>query len=390
MIRIIIRIILKLVVVIVVVAFASTINPLILLLIVALMTGLISTAFVFAVFLAIAPIFKQLVDDPDMQRLLTLYVAVEPGRTVTIMREGNLDHFLHGKDDRRLATFVFDEETFTNPYLHKYDMYVFRKFGVRFVGIPFIHSIRYKGLLRYKLVGEGNQKKFMLVKAGDPGYYTNHVRTRSNPWYYEWEKVDIEGIPFTVRGAAYYRINPNKVREANFDTSAWDEQLNLAVNREGRQKLRSTMTIAKAIGIVNSDIWKDTLPETAKLTEVGDEIMEAIKGYKFKNPEDGITRTLEAFGIDILHFDIIDFDPELDGDALKAFQAPTLARRLAQARELEGKGERAYQEEVLAALASQPDLAEVMSRNKALVDAVKGGGEITTLITALIQGLQKK
>jgi len=385
-----IRIILILVVAIVIVAIVSTINPLFGTLITALFIGVVLTALPFAVFLAIAPIFKQLVDDPDAQRLLTLFVAVEPGRTVTIMREGNLDHFLHGKDDRKLATFVFDEETFTNYYLNRYDMYVFRRFGVRFVGIPFIHSIRYKGLLRYKLIGEGNKKKFMLVKAGDPGYYTNHVRTRSNPWYYEWEKVDIEGIPFTVRGAAYYRINPNKVREANFDTSAWDEQLNLAVNREGRQKLRSTMTIAKAIGIVRNTIWKDTPPETAKLTEVADEIMEAVKGYKFKNPENGITRTLEAFGIDILHFDIIDFDPELDGNALKAFQAPTLARRLAQARELEGKGERAYQKEVLAALASQPELAEVMSRNKALVDAVKGGGEITTLITALIQGLQKK
>ncbi len=329
--------------------------------------------------LAIAPFFKSLLlNDPDNPNKLALFTAPEPGRSSIIMRGNRIEHPVHGKEYGEGLT---EAEQFKNKYLRAYDAYVFKFFGIRLIGVPGIHSVPSKILPRYKKVEVGVRYEYLPVQPTDKGYRTDHLRTQVSTWLSVFPSIDIEGIPFTVVCGTNVRCDKSKIPTLWFGTEAWNVLLDQALYSVARGTILEEATLDDAVGGVSRDVWKEhigneTLPERGSRSII-QKIFDALMAYKLKRGD-----TLAVLGIEIESFEIIDYIPELTKEELVQFHAPAIARRLAQARELEGKGDRKYHEEVLAGLATQKDIATAQVNAEAFVKATKGG-QIDSLLTAL-------
>jgi hypothetical protein len=327
-----------------------------------------------------APFFKSvLLDDPDHPDKLALFTEPEPGQAITIMRGGDVDRIIHGrtKDEK-----VPDTEMSTNPFLRAYDTYA-ALFGIRFIGIPSIHTVKSYDLPRYRKTEEDGKLIYTAVKKGEVGFRSNHVRTRLTPWYYELSGVEIEGVPFTIYGAAYIYFDRKKIYDALFGVDSWNTLLTQALNATVRGTLRDKVSLDDAIGAISQDIWEEGVGNATKSEkEIADAFMRALLEFTLK---DG--RTLqEAIGLVIERNDILDFSPEaLTPEELQKLRAPALQRRVAQGRVMEGKAEAKYQEEVLKVLAQHPELAKANVDAEAFVKAAKAGQ-----IDALLAGLLRK
>lgn len=344
--------------------------------------GFLLVALVFAGILAIAPFLKgMLLNNPDDPKKLALFTAPEPGRSSIIMRGKRIEHIIHGKESGETLN---EDEQFKNRFLRAYDAYVFG-FGLRLIGIPGVHTVLSNDLPRYRKVEEGGKLTYVAVKTTDPGRRTDHFRTQITPWFNEFTSVDIEGIPFCVKCATNFRIDKSKVADVAFGTESWNTLLDQSLNSTVRGVIRKRVSLDDAIGAVSQDVWQEHQGNST-LSEVGTEsvqgqIRQHLLDYTLKGGS-----TLESLGIIIEGFEILDFAPqELTEAELVKLRSPALERRVAQARELAGKAERKYQEEVLAGLASQPNLAEVNVNAEAFVKASKSGQ-----VDALLAGLLKK
>lgn len=382
--------------------------------IIALLIGLVLGLFMLllgcGLVLAVAPFFKEvLLDDPDNPGKFALFTSPEPGRSSVIMRNGRVEHVVHGKspgetsnasaefavtipfgekpadnrDDEGFGNKLSEKEQFKNPLFRAYDSYAFM-FGLRFIGIPGIHEVYSYDLPRYRKTEEGGEVVYTAVTRGTKGFRSNHVRTKLTPWFYLLKGVDIEGIPFSVKGAAYIFFEQDRVTDALFEVESWSTLLYQALNSTVRGTLREHVSLDDAIGGISQDIWEEK-SGNQMITEsnLQEMILDSLLNFKLKS--NGKTLR-EALGLVVERNDILDFAPEeLSQGELEKLRAPALQRRLAQGRVLEGKAEAKYQEEVLAVLAKHPELAKANVSAEAFVKAAKAG-----TLDALAAGLLKK
>ena len=356
----------------------------IIILIFALIFGFFLLSLSIGAVLLIAPFFKaSLLDNPSKSDNFALFVAPEEGRSNIIMRGGNIEHIIHGKESGETLA---EDEQFKNMFLRAYDQYVF-KFGLRLIGIPGVHRVFSYDLPRYRKVEEGGKMTYLAVETQDPSRRTNHFRTQVTPWYNEFTSVDIEGVPFDVKCATNFHINKELVEKTAFSVESWNTLLDQALNAVVRGTVREKFTLADAIGKSSENIFEEHKgSETPRSEDAKDSvqgiILERLLIYKLK---DG--RTLGDIGIVINGFEILDFAPEgLSPAELEKLRAPALERRAAQARVMSGKAEAAYQDQVLAVLAKYPELAKANVDAEAFVKAAKAG-TLDALAAALLKKL---
>ncbi len=331
--------------------------------------------------LAVAPLLKSsLSDEPDKPKKFAVFTAPEPGRSSIIMRGNRIEHIIHGKDkDETLG----EDEQFKNGFLRAYDAYAF-KFGLRLIGFPGVHHVLTYNLPRNKKIEKDGNYVYVPVKADEDGYHTNHFRTQINTWISVFKSVDIEGLPFTVICGTNFRCDKGEIEKIAFGTESWNTLLDQSLYSVARGIIREKATLEDAVGGISQDVWKEhegneTRPEKGDESIVG-KIFNSLLEYKLKNGE-----TLKTLGIIIESFEVLDYVSELNEEDLKKFYAPGLERRVAQARELAGTAEAAYQDKVLTVLDKHPDLAKANVDAEAFVRASKGGQ-----MDALIAGLIKK
>ncbi len=84
--------------------------------------------------------------------------------------------------------------------------------------------------------------------------------------------------------------------------------------------------------------------------------------------------------------DIIDFEPELDGELREALLSAVIERQKARGREIAGAGEAAYQKKVLEVINSFPDMAKANVWAEAFVKASANGG-VDALLSAFLAKL---
>lgn len=350
---------------------------------VALVFGIVTLGCV--AILAIAPFFKSfLLDDPDNPGKLALFTEPEPGRSSIILRGKRIEHVIHGKEE---GEGLIEAEQFKNSFFRMYDAYVFRFFGIRLIGFPGVHSVHSKDLPRYKRVEVAGRYEYLPIQPTEKGYRTNHLRTQVSTWLSVFNGIDIEGTPFTVTCGTNVQCDKNKIATLGFGTESWNVLLDLALYEVARGTILKKATLDDAVGGVSKDVWKEhvgngTLPEKGA-GSIDGEIFNALKAYRLERGD-----TLADLGINIQSFGVIDYKPELTEEEMEKFRSPGIKRREAQARVLEGKGEREYHEQVLAGLASEKDLAEAQVNANAFVQAA-GKGQLDSLLAALTKKFLK-
>jgi len=333
--------------------------------------------------LAVLPLFKKvLMQDPNVKGLIAVFTAPKPGQASIIMRGGRVEHDIHG-DTKNIAE--GNDKTFGNWFLRAYDKYSFM-FGIRFIGIPGIHSVYTQDLPRYRKIEEGGKLTYVAVKTDDPSRRTDHFRTQLTPWFNEFGSVDIEGVPFDVKCATNYRLDPKKINEVAFGIESWNVLLDQTLNAVVRSTIREFVSIDEAIGKISTDIFIDNIGTRAsREKEVQGAILKRLLSYRLK--DGGVTLT--EMGIIIEGFEILDFAPESLTEAeLIKLRSPALARRAAQGRVMEGKAEAAYQAEILEVLSKHPELAKVNVNAEAFVRAAKAG-TLDALAAALLKNIAK-
>lgn len=350
-----------------------------------LLSGTVIVAIAFIVILLLLPFFKgALLNNPNRPSKISVFTSTEQGKTSIVMREGRVEHYVHGKDEETKRLPDDPKETFSHPLLKAYDNYAFL-FGLRFIGIPTVHEIRSYDLVRYRKFEENGKIVYKAVTEGDPSRRSDHYRTQLNPWYNEFTSVDIEAIPFDVKCATNYSLIKEKISALAFGVESWNTLLDQALYSVVRGTIREKVSLDMALGAVSDNIFQ-TADGTTIVTGPSPQelILTRLLEYKLK---DG--RTLEACGIRILGFEILDFSPESLTEAeLVRLRSPALARREAQGRVLAGKAEAEYQKGMLEVLAKHPELAKSNVEAEALVKMAQSGS-LDALAAALLKKLMK-
>ncbi len=330
-------------------------------------------------------------NDPDHKLKLALFTGYLQSRAKLIMREGQVVHILNGN---RPALYVNDNDpAWWNRYKQwvweTYQLHPVNPFGERIYSYDLNH--------RYRSEEKDGKEIFVPVEPRSEGFRSDHVRIDPFPWNVMFRGVEIESLAFTVKATAQVRILEDKIEDALFRTLAWDIALDRALNSVTRGIVRSHGSIDMVIGSVKNykDIFRATIPTGKDYGVIQAAIMKAIREYKIvlnDRDADGnpVERemTLLDFGIDVLSFDIVDFEPELGPTQLERLQSAAIVLREARGNILKAKSDAERLRLASEVLSNYPDLAKVQLDANALIEASKAGN-LNALLAGLIQKIQK-
>jgi len=367
----------------------------------------------------LAPIFLQepLKNDPDWERKPAVFVEVQKGRSKLIIRGGKSSALtvIRGNDDK---PYILPDDP---EWLKSYKQYVWDKAGLHVIN-PFLDRVYSYGLTRYEV--ENGQGKDAGRKIFDPVVdRSDHVRTDPVTWYMNFAGVETETVAITVKASAQIRIVPGMEEQALFGTDAWHVLLDQATNRIARGVCRSSATIDKIIGRVGSDISKTKRSSSRDYNKINQAILDGVRNYTIEKSvtnvdgkvvlnADGTEQKevlkLIDFGIDVMSFDIIDFEPELTPEELKDLRSAAIAMQTARAavlkaqgdaeaarlkgvadaevRRLIGAADAEAKQKIAEALALNPEMADAQLTADALVAMTKDG-KLDAALAAVIKKL---
>jgi len=199
--------------------------------------------------------------------------------------------------------------------------------------------------------------------------------------------------------------------------------LDQATNRIARGVCRSSATIDKIIGRVGSDISKTKRSSSRDYNKINQAILDGVRNYTIEKSvtnvdgkvvlnADGTEQKevlkLIDFGIDVMSFDIIDFEPELTPEELKDLRSAAIAMQTARAavlkaqgdaeaarlkgvadaevRRLIGAADAEAKQKIAEALALNPEMADAQLTADALVAMTKDG-KLDAALAAVIKKL---
>lgn len=341
------------------------------------------------VFALLSPFMKdKLLHDPNQPNKISMFIEVGTGRKVAIDYSGRFFYAIDGEASGP----VHSDALFGLWMLYK--QYVWNIAKVH-VYVPYFTEPKTYDLPRYKVKEEGGKRVYRVIKEDEPGYYSNHVRVAPFTWYFEYAGAEIQTVPFTVEGSAQVMIDPDKIEEALYLTESWNVLLDQALKSVARNVVRSKVTLDDVIGNIDKQIWakqKANDTKEAITSLVATLIQKGVKDYVFDTIDNCSYsgKKLADLGIIILKIDITDFEDELPPEQRSKLHAPAIGRQEGRARALSDQGVAAGQESMAKVLMNlDPTLQKAILENRALVDAVAKGGDVSTLITALITSLRK-
>lgn len=356
----------------------------------------------------LAPFAKRsLMANPDRPNKFAIFLEALPSRGYLVLQGGRVAYtVIGGKDGPKKP-----EGWKWLPFgwlLYLYRLYVWHVAGLHFV-IPFFFLVYSYALNHRFRVGEGEgeevgKKVFKSVQPGTVGYRSNHVRTEPEIWYFKFTGIEIETVPFAVKGGATYKIDEDKIALAMFSIN-WAEQLDLALSSTTRQIARKGVTLDMVIGKIAKDLWDDDQDDGDKpdfYMNVQKKVTAEVRKYqvepsvrKLNNP-DGTTKRegvpakkLDDFGMKVTRVDIFDFEPELSDTDKARLQSAALKRQEARGRALDGQGRAEEKAKILKAIEEHEDLAPIILQSDAVVDAAANGNLNALLATWIAEKMMK-
>ena len=383
--------------------------------------ALLGTTAIFIGLPYLAPVFLQepLKNDPDWERKPAVLVEVQKGRSKLIIRGGksNALTVIRGNDDK---PYILPDDP---EWLKSYKQYVWDKAGLHVI-VPFLDRVYSYGLTRYEVEnGEGKDAGRKIFKPVVDR--SDHVRTDPVTWYMNFAGVETETVAITVKASAQIRIVSGMEEQALFGTDAWHILLDQATNRVARGVCRSQATIDKILGRVGSDISKTKRSSTRDYNKINQAILDGVRNYTIEKSvtdakgkivlnADGTEKKeklkLIDFGIDVMSFDIIDFEPEVTEEELKSLRSAAIAMQTARAAVLEAQGkaeatrlqgeaeaevrkligaaDAEAKKKIAEALALNPEMADTQLTADALVAMTKDG-KLDAALAAFVNKLVK-
>lgn len=350
--------------------------------------GLLIGGFLTLITLGLTSIFFKdyLIHDPDEPKKLAWFVEVGKGKSVVIV-QGDQPVLVIDGDMRapprspplvwplsvvQRLWWIYKDYVFQTTRLHAY--------------IPFFTEPKSYDLPRYRVKEANGRKVYEVVSPGPgTGYRSNHVRIEPSTWYFEYKGVDVQKIPFTVRGSAQVVINRRKVVESLFKTDAWNVLLDQVLNSSIRSTLRGELSVDDILGSVPNDIWEKPPEPDDVSKKVAELAMIKISEYKIKTSEGDIG--LEDVGLEVGKLDITDFEDELEPAQRAQFLRAVLAREEGRALDLVGQGAAAAQKRIKEVHGDGSGASDSIIRNDALVRAVgasKGNGLADAILAAFL------
>lgn len=311
---------------------------------------------------------------------VSLFIQVDKGRAAVIEMGGRPIRVIQGG---QMPSF-----TLTAVGLWwAYQLIVYKTIGL-YVFIPFFTNPKTYPLPRYEMEEGDGHKVYRAIKAADPNFRSDHVRTAITTWGFHLKGVDVQKVPFTVDGSVQYHIDRNKVEESLYLTDAWNVLLDQAINTLVRSILRKQITLDELLGSLPKDIWEtDEVVETDTLGEKLAQIVKvALDDYKFEF--EGKDYHLRDLGIIVLKVDFTDFKDELEPAQRAQLLAGVLGREEGRGLSLKGQGVGESQQKQLAAVEGAGKLGPQVIAADALVRA-SGAGNLNALLAALIQNQMK-
>lgn len=358
----------------------------------------LSLIFVSVLLALIAPLFfkEALQNDPNNPGKFALFVEVEPSRAKVIMQSGKVLYVLYGDPEPGRE----DLGPVQNGprILDWYRRYVWRIAALHVI-IPYFTEVYTYPLPHYETDERAGKVDFISVKTMDKKGRSDHVRNEPFNWPFILSGAEVETVPMTMKGVAQAYVRRDNVQNALFLTDRWNKLLDTALQTVSRRVLRSCVTLPQIIGEVSKDIWTDEKEDKEDGTVYGvvqDKIMEEIRRYEVapevRDQEGNLERKALMLSdiIVVTRTDILDFEPELEGEERKLLRAAALGRQNARKISLEGEGEAEAIKKRLEAAASNPDLGNTAIMARALIDASENGGELTALAQSVIQWIGKK
>lgn len=337
-----------------------------------------------------SPLLKDsLKQNPAERQKPGMFVEVQQGRSTVITKGGVPYYVIEGGNSKP----ELKESPFKLWWL--YQMYVFKLTGLH-AYIPFFTQPHTYEVPRYELDQNGTEGYTLIGPDKPEKYWSNHVRTEPFIWHFIYKGVDIQKLPFTIKGFVGLRIIPGTetVIAAMFDIESWAELLNEALKATVRNFLRNNVTLDDVLGFLPKDIW-ETPPERkagekAKSDMFAHEIKLALRDFWFteRAPDGtpGKERRLLDFGIDVQRIEISDFDPEFEKAELFA---AALGRERGRARQLEGQGIANAEKALLEVHKDGSPASLEILRTRGLVDVAKnGGGLLDGLAAAFLKKQQ--
>lgn len=293
--------------------------------------------------------------DPDNPSKIAWFIEVQKNRSVVIQRGGRPTHVLRG-DETPVGGW--------SPW-RWYKQYVMKVTGFH-VYFPFFTGPTVYDLPHYRVYEEGGKKVFNVVKAGEKGYRSNHVRTEKTTWYFEFSGAEIEKVRFTIKGSVQIRITKGKEVDALYATDSWNVLLDQALNSVIRGVVRRDLTLDMVIGGVENSLWDQPQNVHNPYGFVATAITQQLELYEIDK------QTLKQIGIEILKVDIIDFEDSLTDDERAQLRKATVAKEDARAIELKSHAEAAAIKNRATA-----DAYRIKTTGEAEAAAIKAKGEAT-------------
>lgn len=356
--------------------------------IIAFIVGILIALIIFAL---IAPIFKErLKHDPSKYNEVKMLVEVQPGRHTVIIQGGRPRYVIEGGKFQRKSAAANDELVGGEPDAKEswfYPWFLIQRYMYATTGyhayIPFFTKPYTYELPRYELVLRDD--KTVYVAKSDR---SNHVRVETTTWYFEYHEVDIQKIPFLIRGSVQFRIVPGKELWAMFMIESWNVLLDQALNSTIRNYLRRHVTLDNVLGATPSDIWQPLDANEQDYDSLGKGIRDKLDSYMIEqaSEEGSVKKTLLQLGIEIQRVDIVDFADELPKEERARFYAAVIGREEGRAIDLRGQGTAKAEAALLAAHKDGGEVSETIIKSRALVDAAKG----SDILGALAAGLARK
>lgn len=292
---------------------------------------------------------KQLSDDPAKPEKPYFFTAIEPGRIKAVLRGGEVRRYLMNyagsKFSRTGEDMTKDEhwdvvngddtvplmtpEPFTLlglifwPFFPKHNFLwfiwvVWKVTGHTFVGIYPFQTLHLYMFTRKVQKLDANGKPITdeqgLPKLEDSSEMTDHVRARAFVWPVEGQAGETkEALKVQVRGIA--NVRTNNPQKALFGADRWDILLTSTILRVLASEIR-TMPIDQVL----------TAGEGGK-----ENLATAVK-------EEANKRLNEDFGLEIIDYQILDFESQLSPEDASALTAKWRAEQQKVAERITGEG----------------------------------------------------
>ncbi len=334
------------------------------------------------IFVLLSPFFKDtLTFDPNNPNKFSIFVRVGNGRMVTIDFGGSFYYAIDGDVDGPVSSTgiwgAYRVYVWEITRLHPYFPYL---------TVPFTYN-----LPRYDVKEENGKRVYRMIDEKSPRYRTDHVRTAPFTWNFEFAGVEIQRIPFLIKGSAQVRIDKSKIREALYLTESWNVLLDQALASVTRSVARSETDLDMIIGRVEPELWKNAERGGDAYSLVTEAIMNRILTYRFdpSTTDTFSNKSLSDLGIIILKIDITDFEDELPETEKSKLRAGAIGRETGRGKALDQKGVAEGQRAIVEAHGDGGGASAEIIKADALVRASEAG-QLGVLITALTESLRKK